>query len=244
VKTWFQAFAFKFNLYRYTEAMAADHRVAEMLRLNDDRNKAVSDMARLAYLLTHLKDEGGGRGGRGGGGGKGRKMFRVRQALEASFVDEAEIVFTTLTSSSRRVFRQLTHGFDTVLVDEAAQANEVATLIPFLHGARRCVLVGDPQQLPSTVLSGAAQGVSFQRSLFERFTMLGAQALLLSVQYRMHPAIRAFPSDVFYEGRLVDSESVRSAQPEPYHAVGLHKLSSADPQLEGAWFQPFLESMK
>jgi senataxin len=63
-------------------------------------------------------------------------------ALEASFVDEAEIVFTTLTSSSRRVFRQLTHGFDTVLIDEAAQANEVATLIPFLHGARRCVLVG------------------------------------------------------------------------------------------------------
>ena len=90
---------------------------------------------------------GGAGGGKGGGnnkkrGGKQHKTFRVRQALEASFVDEAEIVFTTLTSSSRRVFRQLTHGFDTVLIDEAAQANEVATLIPFLHGARRCVLVG------------------------------------------------------------------------------------------------------
>ena len=34
-----------------------DARVREMLRLNDDRNKAVADMARLAYLLTHL---GGG----------------------------------------------------------------------------------------------------------------------------------------------------------------------------------------
>ena len=108
-------------------------------------------MARLAYLLTHLggpdaglgQGGGGGRGGRGGGRGRGGgKTFRVRMALEASFVDEEEIVFTTLTSSSRRVFRQLTHGFDTVLIDEAAQANEVATLIPFLHGARRCVLVG------------------------------------------------------------------------------------------------------
>lgn len=104
----------------YAEAMAADQRVAEMLRLNDDRNKAVSDMARLAYLLTHLG------GGKGGGNNRSRKrgedrrkMFRVRQALEASFVDEAEIVFTTLASSSRRVFRQLTHGFDTVLIDEA-----------------------------------------------------------------------------------------------------------------------------
>lgn len=102
---------------------------------------------------------------------------------------------------------------------EAAQANEAATLIPFLHGARRCVLVGDPQQLPSTVLSGAAQSVSYQRSLFERFTTLGAQALLLSVQYRMHPAIRAFPSDAFYEGRLIDSASVAAAAPEPYHEV-------------------------
>lgn len=111
----------------YAEAMAADQRVAEMLRLNDDRNKAVSDMARLAYLLTHLGGgSGGGSGGRVGGDKRSRKggenqgkMFRVRQALEASFVDEAEIVFTTLTSSSRRVFRQLTHGFDTVLIDEA-----------------------------------------------------------------------------------------------------------------------------
>ena len=201
-----------------------DARVREMLRLNDDRNKAVADMARLAYLLTHL---GGGGGGGGDDGGKSRgsrerrkgKTHRVRAALEASFVDDAEIVFTTLASSSRRVFRQLTHGFDTVLVDEAAQANEVATLIPFLHGARRCVLVGDPQQLPSTVLSGAAQGVSFQRSLFERFVALGAEATLLSVQYRMHPEIRAFPSSAFYDGRLVDSDSVvtAAARREPYH---------------------------
>jgi senataxin len=94
----------------------------------------------------------------------------------------------------------------------------VETLIPFLHGARRCVLVGDPQQLPSTVLSTAAQGVSFQRSLFERFTSLGAEAVLLSVQYRMHPEIRAFPSRAFYEGRLRDSESVIAAPPESYHA--------------------------
>jgi senataxin len=69
------------------------------------------------------------------------------------------------------------------------------------------------------VLSGAAQGVSFQRSLFERFTQLGAQALLLSVQYRMHPDIRAFPSDAFYQGRLIDSASVTAAAAEPYHAV-------------------------
>ena len=70
----------------------------------------------------------------------------------------------TLTSS-RKVFLQLTHGFDTVLIDEAAQANEMATLIPFLHGARRCVLVGDPQQLRPRHLEMPQQVSSSVRSL-------------------------------------------------------------------------------
>jgi hypothetical protein len=79
------------------------------------------------------------------------------------------------------VFRDVARGFDTVLIDEAAQANEIATLIPFLHGAKRCVLVGDPRQLPSTVLSAAAKRSNFQRSLFERFVGLGAEPILLQV---------------------------------------------------------------
>ena len=118
-----------------------------------------------------------------------------------------------------------------MLIDEAAQANEMATLIPFLHGARRCVLVGDPQQLPSTVISKHAQQVSFQRSLFERFNELGAEALLLSVQYRMHPEIREFPSEEFYEGRLMDSACVIKRRPEPYQqkesGLGTYRIFDA-----------------
>merc|ERR1740138_219410 len=39
-------------------------------------------------------------------------------------------------------------------------------------------------------------------SLFERLLRLGVPAQLLSVQYRMHPAIAAFPSLTFYENRV------------------------------------------
>ena len=70
---------------------------------------------------------------------------------------------------------------------------------------RRAVLVGDPQQLPATVLSKAARAGLLERSLFERLQKLGHPVTVLSVQYRMHPAIRAFPSDFFYQGRLQDS---------------------------------------
>jgi senataxin len=147
----------------------------------------------------------------------GDSLLRCR--LEASFVNEAELVFTTLASAGRTVFARLSHGFDVVLIDEAAQASEVAALVPLRHGARRVVLVGDPQQLPATVLSAAARGGLFQRSLFERLQACGARSLLLSLQYRMHPAIRSFPSSYFYQGRLLDAPSVQTAPDEPFYSL-------------------------
>ncbi len=46
--------------------------------------------------------------------------------------------------------------YDLLIVDEAGQATELQTLIPFSKLRRptgKCVLVGDHRQLPATVLS-------------------------------------------------------------------------------------------
>lgn len=51
-------------------------------------------------------------------------------------------------------------------------------------------MVGDPQQLPATILSALAKEVAMERSLFERLQKQGCPVKMLSVQYRMHPAIR------------------------------------------------------
>ncbi|KAG6473087.1 uncharacterized ATP-dependent helicase C29A10.10c-like [Zingiber officinale] len=144
-------------------------------------------------------------------------MEDARASLEASFTNEAEIVFTTVSSSGRKIFSRLTHGFDMVVIDEAAQASEVAVLPPLSLGSARCVLVGDPQQLPATVISKAVGTLLYSRSLFERFQQTGCPTLLLSVQYRMHPQIRDFPSRYFYQGRLTDSESIANLDVEAYY---------------------------
>ncbi len=68
----------------------------------------------------------------------------------------------------------------------------------------RVVLVGDPQQLPATVLSRQAQLANMERSMFERFQKAGCPVTMLSVQYRMHPFIRQFPSQHFYNNQLID----------------------------------------
>lgn len=40
------------------------------------------------------------------------------------------------------------------------------------------------------------------QSLFERLVLLGVKPHRLVVQYRMHPALSLFPSNMFYEGKL------------------------------------------
>ncbi|KAL1367106.1 uncharacterized protein [Arachis hypogaea] len=171
----------------------------------EGRDKVLVEMSRLALLESRFRP------------GSGFNMDEARASLEASFANEAEIVFTTVSSSGRKLFSRLSHGFDMVVIDEAAQASEVGVLPPLSLGAARCVLVGDPQQLPATVISKAAGTLMYSRSLFERFQQAGCPTMLLSVQYRMHPQIRDFPSRYFYQGRLTDSESVIKLPDEVYH---------------------------
>uniref|UniRef100_A0A6U2CFQ3 AAA+ ATPase domain-containing protein n=1 Tax=Micromonas pusilla TaxID=38833 RepID=A0A6U2CFQ3_MICPS len=100
--------------------------------------------------------------------------------------------------------------FDLIIVDEAAQATEAATLVPlrWLRPGGAAVFVGDPQQLAATVLSRGSAKRSIEQSMFERLQSAGAHTHLLSVQYRMHSEIRQFPSNAFYGGRLVDGNGV------------------------------------
>ncbi|KAJ4851096.1 hypothetical protein Tsubulata_043125 [Turnera subulata] len=171
----------------------------------ENRDKVLVEISRLLILEARFR------------AASNFNMEEARASLEASFANEAEIVFTTVSSSGRKLFSRLTHGFDMVVIDEAAQASEVGVLPPLALGAARCVLVGDPQQLPATVISKAAGTLLYSRSLFERFQQAGCPTMLLSVQYRMHPQIRDFPSRYFYQGRLTDSESVAKLPDELYY---------------------------
>lgn len=139
--------------------------------------------------------------------------------IEKLILSTAEMVFTTLSSTQRLQFQAAAKlaPFDTVLIDEAGQASEVAALQPLMFGAKRVVLVGDPQQLPATILSEAARAVALERSLFERLQKHDCPVCMLTVQYRMHPLIRQFPSQHFYQGRLQDADSIRDQPPEAFY---------------------------
>lgn len=100
--------------------------------------------------------------------------------------------------------------FDVCVIDEAAQALEVACWGALLQSPR-CVLAGDHHQLPPTVTSADACKRGFDVTLFSRLmSMRGSESFsqMLEVQYRMHHAIMDWSSREFYGCQLVADPSV------------------------------------
>lgn len=62
--------------------------------------------------------------------------------------------------------------------------------------------MGDHCQLGPVVMCKKAAKAGLSQSLFERLVVLGIRPIRLQVQYRMHPSLSAFPSNIFYEGSL------------------------------------------
>ncbi|CAK9154009.1 unnamed protein product [Ilex paraguariensis] len=109
--------------------------------------------------------------------------------------------------------------FDAVVIDEAAQALEPATLIPLQllkSKGTKCIMVGDPKQLPATVLSNVASKYLYQCSMFERLQRAGHPVIMLMKQYRMHPEICRFPSLHFYDSKLLNGD-LMSSKAAPFH---------------------------
>lgn len=179
------------------------------------------DVARCEWALL-TKQAGRAASAGGGGAGNLRKdRDAALDALRISFLNQAHIVFCTLSGSGVELLSKLDHPFQALIVDEAAQCTEIAALIPLTHDVQHCVLVGDPRQLPATVFSqDAAAKRMWERSLFERLEQSGHQMHALTTQYRMHSDIRQFPSDYFYSGLLTDADYIRegSLYRKPYHA--------------------------
>ncbi|XP_044782409.2 probable helicase senataxin isoform X3 [Bubalus bubalis] len=140
------------------------------------------------------------------------------QKTQSIIILESHIICCTLSTSGGLLLETAFRGqggvpFSCVIVDEAGQSCEVETLTPLIHRCNKLVLVGDPKQLPPTVISVKAQDYGYDQSMMARFhkfleesvehNMIGRLPVLqLTIQYRMHPDICLFPSSYIYDGIL------------------------------------------
>ncbi|MGB4137680.1 MAG: TM0106 family RecB-like putative nuclease, partial [Microbacterium sp.] len=107
-------------------------------------------------------------------------------------------------SNIRRVERQ---GLDLLVIDAAGQFS-LASTIAVAAGARRLLLLGDPQQLPQVSQGTHPEPVDTSAL---GWAMDGAavidpgQGYFLRESWRMHPAVAAPVSRLSYEGRLASA---------------------------------------
>lgn len=147
-----------------------------------------------------------------------RQQDADRRRIQQDILMQADVVCSTLGGAGHPLLSSLPFDFDTVIIDEAAQAVELDTLIPLRYGCRKCILVGDPNQLPPTVISREAERLRYSQSLFVRlFNNPNNHSNLLSIQYRMHPYISQFPSEAFYDGKLEDGPEMATLTVKPWH---------------------------
>lgn len=145
-----------------------------------------------------------------------------RRKFQQEILDGAHVLCTTLSGAGHEMFKNLNVEFETVIIDEAAQCVELSALIPLKYGCTKCILVGDPKQLPPTVLSQSAAQYGYDQSLFVRMQRRSPKDIhLLDTQYRMHPEISKFPSQEFYERKLVDGDGLGSLRVQPWHGSAL-----------------------
>lgn len=128
------------------------------------------------------------------------RLHRSQAQAEKQILKSADVICTTCVGAGD--WRLEDSRFPIVLVDESTQATEPEVLIPITLGAKQVILVGDHQQLGPVVVDKEARTAGLNHSLFERLVSMGQVPLRLEVQYRMHPSLSEFASNMFYEGLL------------------------------------------
>ena len=121
---------------------------------------------------------------------------------------------------------------DVLFVDEAAQMS-LANVLAVSQAARTVVLLGDPQQLNQPTQGTHPDGVdtsALDHMLAGHQTIPEDRGLFLDETWRLHPAICAFTSELFYEGRLrphrgLELQKVRSTS--ALHGAGLRYVPVA-----------------
>eukprot|EP00928_Gymnodinium_smaydae_P020797 TRINITY_DN18040_c0_g3_i1.p1 TRINITY_DN18040_c0_g3~~TRINITY_DN18040_c0_g3_i1.p1 ORF type:complete len:724 (+),score=90.03 TRINITY_DN18040_c0_g3_i1:90-2261(+) len=198
--------------------MGFPSRVAEGMRehtllAKSENHPLASKMEETREAIRNIKDDL--YNGRLKGKGKGlahrdismsvRDLQQMEQKMVAELIDSADVVCSTLIGCGADALLQC--RFPTVIIDEASQATEPRCLVAIQKCTRQLILVGDQQQLPPVVVSDEASSNGLSISLFDR--LLGSSLFerkihMLTVQYRMHPMIRKWPSSQFYNDELQD----------------------------------------
>ncbi len=133
-------------------------------------------------------------------------FFFLRTKAERKILAGAQIICTTSIGAGAHFLSHI--KFKAILFDEATQASKPDSLISLTSGASQVILIGDHRQLGPVILNKEAAKAGLGQSLFEWLIAMGVRPDRLQVQYRMHPCLAEFPSNMFYDGSLQNGVTI------------------------------------
>ncbi|XP_046826319.1 helicase sen1 [Vespa crabro] len=162
-----------------------------------------------------------------------KELAKFQRVAERRILECADIITCTLSSCYTNQMESIFGGnkekISVCIVDEATQSCEAENLIPLLLGVNTLVLVGDPNQLPATIISQQAKRFGLDQSLFSRvqnafLKLKNNPIIMLTTQYRMTYAISYFPNKYFYGGKL--KNEVEHIQAFPMYSYRVFNINS------------------
>lgn len=129
-------------------------------------------------------------------------MVRNYKSLSQSPYNEYSsglIVGSTVYALHTRKLARM--DFDTVIFDEAGQMTLPLALAGMVK-AKRCIFIGDHQQLAPVLSAEYEEEETIQQSIFQALHNVD-NSTMLTKTYRMNEEINAFPSHHFYNKKLV-----------------------------------------
>ncbi len=135
------------------------------------------------------------------------KINKLEETAVNELLNKADVVCATNSTAGSELLSN--YKFDLIVIDEATQSTEPASLIPFVKG-KKAVLIGDHKQLPPTILNKKAAQKGLNKSMFERLYDIYGKNIssMLEIQYRMHNDIMNFSNKEFYNNKLKSSPEV------------------------------------
>ena len=102
-----------------------------MMELEQDLKALSSKRIQLSSRLTTAQDKGKE---------ADRAVDSAKRKARLDVLNDADVVCCTLSGSGHDIIEQF--EFDLVIIDEAAQAIELSSLIPLKFSSNRCIMVG------------------------------------------------------------------------------------------------------
>lgn len=123
----------KERLQKLEELPQVENNTAKATLLEDEIKRLNQKRMVLTQQVDRLRDKSKA---------DSRALDAARRKIRSEILQEADVICGTLSGSGHESLQLERFDFEMVIIDEAAQAIELSTLIPLKYKCNRCILVG------------------------------------------------------------------------------------------------------